>query len=295
MHEGQLTVDAALAGELIAREFPHLAGLRLSAIAGAGTVNAIFRVGDDVTARFPLETTDAAALEAEARALDEFAAVSTVAAPRSVGVGRADAAYPSAWSLQTWVPGEIADPFRFAASASLADDLAELILALRRVPVGDRVFDGRGRGGELSDHDAWMAHCVAQSTGIVDARRVSSLWERLRAVPASGAHVMSHRDLIPANLLVAGERLAGVLDGGGFGPADVSLDLVAAWHLFDAPARARLREAVCASESEWLRGAAWALQQAMGLVWYYRTTNPVMAELGRSTVSRLLADQEIAD
>ena len=104
---------------------------------------------------------------------------------------------------------------------------------------------------------------------------------------------MSHRDLIPANLLEADGRLVGVLDGGSFGPADRSLDLVCAWHLLDAPRRARLREIVGASDAEWRRGAAWALQQAMGLVWYYERSNPVMAELGHSTVWRVLSDQDL--
>lgn len=40
---------------------------------------------------------------------------------------------------------------------------------------------------------------------------------------------------------------------------------------------------------EWDRGAAWALQQAIGLVWYYYDTNPTMAQLGRSTLARLTA------
>jgi len=293
VHDGQLTVDAERVGELIARAFPDLAGAPVTPIGGAGTVNTIFRVGDGVTARFPLEATDAVVLETEAVALDAFAAVSTVGAPRSLGVGSGDAAYPSAWSLQSWVPGLVADPFRFAASASLAEDLADLILALRDVPVGDLVFDGRGRGGELSDHDEWMAHCLAQSGGIVDVDRVGALWAMLRDIPASGPQVMSHRDLIPANLLVADGRLAGVLDGGGFGPADRALDLVCAWHLFDARARARLRDAVGATETEWRRGAAWALQQAMGLVWYYPVSNPAMAALGRSTVARLLGDPAV--
>lgn len=297
MHDGQLTVDAERAGELIARAFPRLAGVPVRALAGAGTgtgtVNAIFRVGADVTARFPLEPTDAAALDTEARALDAFADAATVPAPRPLGIGAGDAAYPSAWSLQTWVPGEVADPRRVAASVPLAEDLAELIVALRAVPVGDRVFGGRGRGGELTDHDEWMAHCLSQSDGIVDTAAVAALWARLRVAPASGAHVMSHRDLIPANLLVADGRLVGVLDGGGFGPADRALDLVCAWHLFDHDARARLREIVVATDAEWRRGAAWALQQAMGLVWYYPVSNPPMAELGRSTVARLLADGEI--
>jgi hypothetical protein len=45
---------------------------------------------------------------------------------------------------------------------------------------------------------------------------------------------------------------------------------------------------------EWARGAAWAFEQAMGLVWYYRESNPVMADLGRTTLGRILADPDIA-
>jgi aminoglycoside phosphotransferase (APT) family kinase protein len=102
--------------------------------------------------------------------------------------------------------------------------------------------------------------------------------------------VMCHVDLIPANLLVHEGRLVGVLDGGGFGPADPSLDLVAAWHLFDSEAREVLRRSLGCGRFEWSRGQAWAFVQAMGLVWYYRESNPGMSELGRSTLSRILND-----
>ena len=56
-----LLKSAQRQGELIARAFPRLAGVPVRALAGAGTgtVNAISRVGADVTARFPLEPTDA--------------------------------------------------------------------------------------------------------------------------------------------------------------------------------------------------------------------------------------------
>ena len=40
---------------------------------------------------------------------------------------------------------------------------------------------------------------------------------------------MSHGDLIPGNVLVNDGRLVGILDCGGFGPADPALDLVAAF------------------------------------------------------------------
>jgi len=38
---------------------------------------------------------------------------------------------------------------------------------------------------------------------------------------------------------------------------------------------------------EWARGQAWAFQQAMGLVWYYRDSNPTMSEMGRRTLEQI--------
>jgi len=138
-----------------------------------------------------------------------------------------------------------------------------------------------------------VAHCLTRSDAIVDVARVADAWAALRGTPEAGPPAMSHRDLIPANLLVRDGRLAGVLDGGSFGPADRSLDLVCAWHLLGQEARRRMRAVLGASDDEWRRGAAWALQQAMGLVWYYADTNPAMAELGRSTVARVLDDEDV--
>ncbi|MGF9647303.1 phosphotransferase [Pseudarthrobacter oxydans] len=101
---------------------------------------------------------------------------------------------------------------------------------------------------------------------------------------ASGTEAMTHGDMIPGNLLVEAGRLVVVLDGGGFAPADPALDLVAAWHMLDDERRALLRNELGCEDLEWWCGAAWAFQQAMGLIWYYRDTNPVMSALGRITL-----------
>src|SRR3712207_2362607 len=100
---------------------------------------------------------------------------------------------------------------------------------------------------------------------------------------------MTHGDLIPGNVLVAEERLVGVIDVGGLGAADPALDLVAAWHLLDTRPRDALRADLGSSDLEWARGAAWALQQALGVVWYYVDTNPAMSSMGLRTLQRLVA------
>jgi aminoglycoside phosphotransferase (APT) family kinase protein len=102
---------------------------------------------------------------------------------------------------------------------------------------------------------------------------------------------MTHGDLIPGNVLVSADRLAGILDTGGLGPADPALDLVAAWHLLDTQRRSALRVMLHCDDLEWERGKAWAFQQSMGLVWYYETSNPTMSQLGRRTLAQIQADE----
>jgi aminoglycoside phosphotransferase (APT) family kinase protein len=296
MHGDQIDIKAAHVGDLIYDQFPQFGGEEIVALDTAGTVNAIFRIGSRHAARFSLRTMDPAewtkVLEAETKASAEFNRCSPFPSPKPIGIGRQGSGYPLPWLVQTWIEGKPATPLGLSGSSAFALDLASLVTALRAVDLDGRSFDGKGRGGNLPDHDDWMEVCFSKSEHLLEVERLRRMWASLRELPPPKHEVMSHRDLIPANLLVRGERLVGVVDTGGFGPADPSLDLVAGWHLFNRDIRAIFREALRPDDLEWRRGAAWAFQQAMGLVWYYEETNPIMSALGRSTISRLLEDYD---
>jgi aminoglycoside phosphotransferase (APT) family kinase protein len=299
VHVDQITVTLEVVRRLVDDQFPQWRQLPLRAVPGAGTVNAIVRIGDGLAARFPLRGDDPAAaragLEAEAAAARELAGCSPVPTPVPVAIGEPGAGYPLPWSVQTWLPGQVATPRDPAGSMAFARDLAAFIGALRATDTRGRRFSGTGRGGDLRDHDAWMRTCLRESEGMLDVPRLRALWSDLRDLPSAGPDVMSHHDLIPGNVLVRDGRLAGVLDAGAFGPADPALDLVAAWHLLDDAPRAELRRLLGCDDVEWERGRAWAFEQAMGLVWYYVESNPLMSELGRSTLARVIQPHGGAD
>lgn len=291
MHADQLHIDVPTVRRLIAEQFPRWRHEPVRALTTDATVNSIFRVGSTLSARFPLRADDPGssrtALEAEAAASRELATHSSVTAPAPVAIGAPGHGYPLSWSVQTWLPGQVATPDYAADSPAFALDLAAFIGGLRRADTHGRRFAGGGRGGALRDQDGWMETCFRASESLVDVPGLRRLWARLRELPPGGPEVMSHRDLIPPNMLVADGRLVGILDGGGFGPADPALDLVTGWHLLDADRRAILREELGSDEVEWQRGRAWAFAQAMGLAWYYRDSNPGMSRLGRSTLIRI--------
>jgi aminoglycoside phosphotransferase (APT) family kinase protein len=294
MHKSQLRLDRAEAVRLVQELFPSVSETEVTAVSSAGTVNYLYRIRTACAARFPMQGGDAdevrAFLLAEQAAMREFAAVSTVPSPLPVAIGEPSAGYPLPWSVQTWIEGKIATPDSVASSTSFAVELAALIAGLRKADTQGRSFSGEGRGGELAAHDAWVAHCLQQSEGLLPVERLRRAWSLFRSLPRDGDDVMSHKDLIPGNVVLGSGRLAGVLDTGGFGPADPALDLVAAWHMLDSSRRDTLRDRLAIGDLEWSRGAAWAFEQAIGLVWYYETSNPAMSALGRSTLGRLLAD-----
>ena len=297
MHDDQLDIDADIARSLIDEQFPQWRAESIRRVAGHGTVNAIFRIGEHHAARFPLNPAAPdevrTALVREAGAMNELVAASPVLTPVPVAIGEPGSDYPLPWSIQTWVPGEIATPDAASHPTAFAHDLARLVQSLRHADTRGRPFSGQGRGGDLRDSDSWMATCLHESEGMLPVEELRDMWARARELPDAAGLAMTHGDLIPGNLLLDGDRLSGVIDGGGFGPTDPSLDLVAGWHLLDADARAVFRDALGADDLEWHRGAAWALQQAMGLVWYYAASNPPMSALGRSTLRRLLAAEDL--
>ncbi|NEB01235.1 aminoglycoside phosphotransferase family protein [Streptomyces sp. SID13726] len=296
MHDDQVNVTTETVAALVQEQFPRWSGKEIRLVPATGTVNAIFRIGNDLSARFPLRLTDAAEalafLEQEARASAELAQVSRFPVPEPVALGRPGPGYPMPWSVQTWLPGTVASDADPSASDAFAADLADFIAALRKTDTRGRLFDGGGRGGVLTHHDDWMARCLEESEGLLDVPRLRRLWSRLRELPRTGADVMSHRDLIPGNVLVTGDRLSGVLDTGGFGPADPALDLVGAWHLLQAGPREVLRPTLGSDDLEWERGKAWAFEQAMGVVWYYVESNPTLSAMGRRTLGRILESTE---
>jgi aminoglycoside phosphotransferase (APT) family kinase protein len=277
-------------------QFPDWRDLPVRAVRSSGTTNALFRVGEAFVARFPLMPGDATEtrrwLEAEAGAGRELLGRSRFPTPEPVAIGKPGAGYPLPWTVQTWLPGTDATVEDPSGSTEFAHDLAEFIRDVRSIETRGRTFRGSGRGGHLPDHDGWMQTCFERSEPMLDVVPLRRLWAELRALPRSPAgDVMSHGDLIPGNVLVAGGHLVDVLDVGGLGPADPALDLVAAWHLLEAEPRRALREALRCDDLEWARGAAWAFQQAMGTVWYYADSNPSMSLMGRRTLKRILAEE----
>ncbi len=155
MHADQLAVPLATVRALVDTQFPQWRDLPVTAVASEGTVNAIFRVGDRLAARFGLRPLDVSAawrqVASEADAARELVGRTRFRTPEPVALGEPGLGYPLPWSVQTWLPGVTATDADPSGSVAFARDLAEFIRGVRAIDVRGRVFSGGGRGGVLMD------------------------------------------------------------------------------------------------------------------------------------------------
>lgn len=293
MHRNQLTITDGTVLKLVDAQFPAWRSLPITRFPSEGTVNAIFRLGNRLAARFPLQNADPEAtrgrLHSEAAAANELFGRTRFPTPEPVDFGEPGMDYPLPWSVQTWLPGTTATIEDPGSSMPFAHDLAEFITQTRAIDTNGRIFQGTNRGGDLLMREQWMKTCFQSSEHLLDVPRLRQLWRGFRELPRTSADVMTHGDLTPGNVLVSAGRLAGVLDVGGLGPADPALDLVPAWHLLESAPREAFRDDLGADDLEWERGRAWAFEQAMGAIWYYERSNPAMSQMGRRTLHRIAA------
>ena len=290
MHDGETGIDAGLVRRLVAVQFPRLAGLPVRAVRSTGTVNAIYRIGDDLCARLPRLQRYTGDLVGELRWLPWLAPRLSLQVPEPVAVGHPASGYPFPWAIYRWLDGqpyadELIDDERQAAA-----DLASFVAELRSIdPIAGAPRAGRRPLREL---DAATRAAIRALPNVIDRDAATAAWERALQAPAwHGAPVWSHTDLLRSNLLAAGGRLSAVIDFGAAGIGDPAADVIAAWSVFGRAGRETFRAALGVDDGTWHRARGFALHQAVLIIPYYTETNPVFAAAAKRTVEEILAGE----
>jgi aminoglycoside phosphotransferase (APT) family kinase protein len=287
MHDDELAIDADLVRRLLAQQLPHLADRPLR-IVGRGTVNAMFRLGDDLAVRLPRTAAWAGDLERERIWLPRLRERISLRVPEPVAEGRPTDEYPLPWAVYRWVAGDQYDDGLVDDEVTAADDLARFVRELRASPVDGAPATGRR---PLVQLDAATRAAIAEAGDVLDTSSVLAAWDRaLQAPPFAGDKVWVHTDLLRPNLLVRDGRLAAVIDFGTVGAGDPAADVIPAWTVFGAVGRERYREALDVDDATWERARGYALTQAALIVPYYRETNPAFTASALRTISEVLAD-----
>jgi aminoglycoside phosphotransferase (APT) family kinase protein len=294
MHAGEILTDAALVRRLLAVQFPEWADLPIKRVRSAGTDNALYRLGDALVVRLPRIDWAVGAVDKECRWLPKLAPHLPLPVPAPVAMGEPGEGYPWHWSVCPWLEGENATLDRMTDPCQFATDLARFIGALQRIDATDGPRSGEpnvSRGVPLAARHASTRAAIAQLDGLIDTEAATAAWDAARAAPVwDGPPTWIHADLQSGNLLVVDGRLSAVIDFGMMGAGDPACDMIVAWTLFTADARAAYRAALPVDDATWARGRGWALSFGMGALSYYKDTNPVLAGIGRRTITEVFTD-----
>jgi aminoglycoside phosphotransferase (APT) family kinase protein len=285
MHADELHTDVGLVRALLEGQFPHWATLPIERVSSSGTVNALYRLGDDMVVRLPRMDWGIGAVDRELRWLPPLAPLLPVEIPVPLAKGAPAEGYPWEWGIYPWLEGETPA----AGEGSLARDLARFVRALHVVKPADG--PPAGRGAALARWDEPTRAALVELQGIVDTEAAGALWDAALRTPGwSAPPVWIHGDLMPANLLVRDGRLTGVIDWGGFGVGDPAVDLMPAWNMLEAAGREVFRAELDVDDETWTRGRGWALWTGLLALPYYKETNPELAENARYRIGEVLAD-----
>lgn len=196
MHVDEMEMDEALVRRLLVAQFPHLAELSLRKIEPAGTVNAIFRLGDEYSIRLARRDGPTTPGSRESIWLPKLASSLPLETPVPIAEGHPNSEYPWYWEIHTWVEGETV-PIEEIDTIQAARDLAAFVAALQHI---DSSGGPQGRGIPLAERDEEFRYWLARFDG---DSAVAAVWESaLAALPWNGPPVWHHGDLDVRNWLV---------------------------------------------------------------------------------------------
>lgn len=290
-----------MVNQLLRDQAPDLADLALREIPAPGSSNWVFRIGEALAIRLPRSDDYVADLCNEVQYLPRLAPHLPAAVPEIVATGQPSPTFPRPWAIVSWLPGDSPLALSDAQQLRLAESLGTFLSALHEIDACD-VPSGPGHWGyrcgePVNDTtDRWVEQAASELMDLFDPGRVFEAWRRLREVPAATqATCWVHTDLSEENLLThADGRLSGVIDFGGIGVGDRSVDLLYAWSMFEPAARDVLRLASGVDDQTWTRARAWAFAgPGLLTIANYRNIMPARVDRLTSMVERVAAEVEV--
>lgn len=309
LHADEINIDTDLVRRLIDTQFPQYSALPLVKLPTSGSTNALFRLGADLLVRLPRQPGGGVAIEKEERWLPLIGSHFPVTVPQIVALGEPAFGFGERWSITGWIDGKLVEACGPAAvpaveRSALAIDLADVILTLRSIKVSAAAASDPTlrsyRGRSLAEFDEafqrTLRECRSMEELDLDLDAALAIWNEALTLPGAneaGPARWYHGDLVAENLLLVEGRLSAVLDFGGLGIGDPTIDLHGAWELLDPPARDVFRVRLGVDDATWLRGRAWALGIALLTFPYYWTTMPERRRDRLAMARSVLADAAV--
>lgn len=287
MHDNEYEINQALVKNLLALQFPQWADFDVRVMDSAGTDNKMYRLGHEMVVRLPRLKSAVDSLAKEAQYLPELAPHLPLNIPEILGKGCPTDEYPFPWLICKWLDGKSPVESKDIDLLKAATDLGNFVCAFQSI----ENLNGPAcrRGQPLSLCDAETRTSIPLLKDEYDVSKVEYVWnECVSAASWQGGNKWIHGDLHPGNILVKDGKISAIIDFGLTGVGDPAVDLMVAWTILDAQTRDTFHTIVNPDVNTWGRGRGWALRLGILGYPYYKTSNPVFAEIAKRALDEAL-------
>jgi aminoglycoside phosphotransferase (APT) family kinase protein len=285
----EVRIDEDLVHQLLAAQHPDLAGRPLRLV-NSGFDNELWRLGDDLAVRIPRRALAAALLANEQRWLPGLARRLPLAVPAPIRMGRPSPRYPWPWSVVPWLAGDPGDRVPVTDAPDAGRKLGAFLGALHQAAPRSAPFNS-WRSVPLTDRADTFGTVLPGLGSDAQQRRLLQVWQRaIDAAAHPGPAVWIHGDLHPANTLMAGGTLVGVIDFGDLCAGDPATDVAAVWLLLPPDGVEAFVVAYgAANRALEERSLGWASLFALILLELGTHDRPTYERMARTALERILS------
>lgn len=257
-------VNETLAKNLIAQQFSEYRHLPIAQILPGGNDHSTFRLGNDMTIRFPNSAKYAQQTEKEFILLPQIAQHVSLKIPEPVHLGAPALEYPFAWSVNKWIEGVVPNEQIFDEPAFWFE-LASFLKQLHSVDFVTAPTPGEHnfyRGGSLLIYDLEFKYAIQLLKQQFNEHLALKFWNIATTTQWQHPSCLIHGDVSLGNLICSNKKLIGVIDFGLSALGDPACDLAIAWSCISSNNRKLFRDTLNYDNETWIRSAAWALWKA---------------------------------
>ncbi|MHB9295725.1 hypothetical protein PilKf_01473 [Pillotina sp. SPG140] len=289
LHNKQIKINIEIVKSFIEEQFPQYKNLPIYEFDTNGTVNSIFKLGNDYYIRFPILEEYADSILKEYRILPYLSKKLTLNIPQPIGLGNPNNLYPFHWVIYNWIDGDCYDNNKISDFQEIISELANFIKELHSI----ELLKNAPKAGRkpLAELNTMTIDALNNSKNEIDYKKTIKIWNFLVNTPVwDNEPVWIHADLLKSNVLIKDNHISGIIDFGSAGVGDPAFDIIPAWSLFSLENRIIFKKKLNINNILWNRACAYALHQAAIGIPYYRESNKSFVKQSVYTINEIIKD-----
>jgi aminoglycoside phosphotransferase (APT) family kinase protein len=291
LHEDQIKIDIEIVKYLINEQFPQYKDLPIYEFNSTGTVNAIFKLGNDYYVRLPMLKIYENSILREYEILHYISNKISLNIPQIIRLGKPNSLYPCHWAIHNWIDGDCYDNNKITYFKDIIFELVNFINKLHSI----NLIENAPKAGRkpLMELNSLTMENLNNSKDEIDYKKTIKIWEILINTSLwDNKPVWIHADLLKPNILIKNNHILGIIDFGSAGIGDPAFDIIPAWAVFNKESRSTFRSKLNISDNIWNRACAYALHQAALIIPYYRNNNQSFVKHAVDTINEIIIDHK---